>query len=817
MQLINGLGGAVGFGENYIARNDDSYASNINITSVFGPGGLNFYGQNYTTISINNNGNITFGGTGLSSYTPWGMQVANNKPMIAAFFADVDTRGYTTNVNGPGAVTPTAGGTSQGSNLVWYDFDPSGYGILTVTWDDVGYFSSQTNKLNAFQMRLIGTGGGNFAIEFRYEDMNWTTGSASGGTSGLGGTVARAGFTAGDGTSYYELTQSGVQDQMLNLEVTPGNTGYSGYYLFNSTSGSAGNDVIYGNESNNLISGGAGNDTLFGMGGDDQLDGGIGSDTMRGGQGNDLYFVDLLTDVVIEAADEGIDTVQTAITYSLAAVPNVENIRLTGSSNINATGNDLNNTLISNSGNNILNGGNGTDTASFELSSASVTASLMTNTATGNGSDTLVSIENFTGSIYADTLTGNNNNNVLNGLNGIDTMTGLGGDDIYYVDNTSDVVIEATGAGFDTVRSTATYTLSANVENLVLTGSDAINGTGNLLDNYIAGNNAANILNGGAGNDRLTGGAGDDRLIGGAGSDNMDGGTGNDTYVVDSLGDVVTEFYSEGIDTVESSITYTLGLNLENLTLTGSAAINGTGNALDNTIYGNSGNNTLTGGAGNDFLNGGLGNDTMLGGTGNDTYVVDSAGDIITELFSAGTDTVQSSITYTLGSNLENLTLTGSAAINGTGNTQNNVIIGNSGNNILNGDLGNDTLYGGLGNDTLTGGAGSDYFVFNTAPNAATNKDTVTDFATGVDKLLFSKAVFTGLGSIVTGLSAAQFWSGAGVAAAHDATDRIIYNTTTGALYYDADGAGGVAAVQVALLGTVTHPALAFTDITIAA
>ena len=126
-------------------------------------------------------------------------------------------------------------------------------------------------------------------------------------------------------------------------------------------------------------------------------------------------------------------------------------------------------------------------------------------------------------------------------------------------------------------------------------------------------------------------------------------------------------------------------------------------------------------------------------------------------------------------------------------------------------------MYGGLGNDTLTGGAGSDYFVFNTAPNAATNKDTVTDFATGVDKLLFSKAVFTGLGSIVTGLSAAQFWSGAGVAAAHDATDRIIYNTTTGALYYDADGAGGVAAVQVALLGTVTHPALAFTDITIAA
>ena len=117
----------------------------------------------------------------------------------------------------------------------------------------------------------------------------------------------------------------------------------------------------------------------------------------------------------------------------------------------------------------------------------------------------------------------------------------------------------------------------------------------------------------------------------------------------------------------------------------------------------------------------------------------------------------------------------------------------------------------------MIGGAGSDYFAFNTAPNATTNKDTITDFVTGVDKLQFSKAVFTGLGSIVGNISAAQFWSGAGVVAAHDADDRIVYNTTTGALYYDGDGAGGVAAVQVALLGTVTHPTLAYTDITIGA
>ena len=104
--------------------------------------------------------------------------------------------GYTIDINGPGAVTASPGGTSRGSNLVWYDFDATGYGTLTVTWDDVGYYNSNIDKLNAFQVRLIGTGGGNFDIEFRYETINWTTGSASGGTSGLGGTVARAGYTS---------------------------------------------------------------------------------------------------------------------------------------------------------------------------------------------------------------------------------------------------------------------------------------------------------------------------------------------------------------------------------------------------------------------------------------------------------------------------------------------------------------------------------------------------------------------------------------------------------------------------------------------
>jgi len=202
--------------------------------------------------------------------------------------------------------------------------------------------------------------------------------------------------------------------------------------------------------------------------------------------------------------------------------------------------------------------------------------------------------------------------------------------------------------------------------------------------------------------------AGNDLLDGGAGADIMRGGLGNDTYIVDNTGDVVTENANEGTDTVQSSITYTLGGNVENLTLTGTATINGTGNALNNALIGNSANNTLTGGAGNDRLDGGVGNDTLVGGTGDDTYVVNQAGDVVTEQANEGIDTVESSLTYTLGSNVENLTLTGTANLSGTGSSANNLLLGNSGNNALDGGSGNDTVDGGAGNDTIQGGSGDD-------------------------------------------------------------------------------------------------------------
>jgi Ca2+-binding RTX toxin-like protein len=335
-------------------------------------------------------------------------------------------------------------------------------------------------------------------------------------------------------------------------------------------------------------------------------------------------------------------------------------------------------------------------------------------------------------------ITGNSVNNTLSGGTGTDTLIAGAGNDIYVVDNVGDVVTEIASEGTDTVQSSVTYTLSANVENLTLTGTTAINGTGNNLDNVLTGNSAINTLTGGAGNDTLDGGTGADKLLGGAG---------DDTYLVDNTGDLVTENASEGADMVKSSIAYSLGNNVENLTLTGTTAINGTGNTLNNQIIGNSAINTLTGGAGNDTLDGGTGADRLLGGSGDDTYIVDNTGDVVTENTSEGADTVKSSITYTLGNNVENLILTGTTAVNGTGNTLSNLITGNSATNTLSGGAGNDTLDGSAGNDSLTGGVGNDTYILGRGygSDTITENDTtsgnsdVAQFSSGItsDQLWF--------------------------------------------------------------------------------
>lgn len=549
-----------------------------------------------------------------------------------------------------------------------------------------------------------------------------------------------------------------------------------------------------------------GNDSaneLRGNAGANVLDGGIGNDTMYGGAGDDKYIVDSTGDVVTESASEGIDLVESSVSFTLGN--NVENLSLTGSAAISGTGNTLANVLIGNSANNSLSGGGGNDTLDGGVGDDSMAGGTGNDTyyadsssdviteSSNAGTDIVISSATFTlganvenlmltgsaaingtGNTLANIIQGNAAGNILNGGGGNDTMSGGLGDDTYVVDATGDVVIESGSEGIDLVQSGVTYTLGANVENLTLTGTGAINGTGNTAANLLTGNSGANRLDGGAGADLMTGGAGNDvyvvddvgdiivevsgggtdsvessvsytlsaelekltltgssntsatgnglantlignaganRLDGGAGADSMTGGGGNDTYVVDNASDQTIEVASGGTDTVEASLNWTLASEVENLMLTGAAAINGTGNALANVLTGNSGNNVL---------NGGAGSDTLIGGAGNDTYVVDAAGDVITELANEGADLVQSSVTYTLSANVENLTLTGTSAINATGNAADNVLTGNSANNALTGGGGNDTLDGLGGADTLAGGTGDDTYYVDNASDVVT-------------------------------------------------------------------------------------------------
>jgi hypothetical protein len=218
--LVNGLGGSAGFGEGVLARNNNGSTGYIDLRSIF-PNGINFYGTIYYGLYVNNNGSVSFGNA-VGAYTPSAITGNTATPLIAPFWADVDTRGGSGNIS--------AGGTSTGTNLVYYDINTAN-NTFTVTWDDVGYYSSATNKVNAFQLQIVRVGTSDFDILFRYENIDWTTGNASGGSGGLGGTVARAGYSSGDGTNFYELPQSGNQASVLNLESSS-NTGTAGLWSF---------------------------------------------------------------------------------------------------------------------------------------------------------------------------------------------------------------------------------------------------------------------------------------------------------------------------------------------------------------------------------------------------------------------------------------------------------------------------------------------------------------------------------------------------------------------------------------------------------
>jgi Ca2+-binding RTX toxin-like protein len=460
----------------------------------------------------------------------------------------------------------------------------------------------------------------------------------------------------GDGidTASYATAQAGVT---VSLTDAPSNTGDAAGDTFISIEnliGSDHDDFLTGDDGENVIQGGEGHDTIDGRG---------GNDTMFGGDGHDHYVVTEAGDIVFEYMNQGWDMVWSNLdSYTLTS--NVEGLSLIGYA-VQGVGNDLDNSIYGNSQNNvliggggndrlfggfgadILDGGTGSDTAHYTSSSATNPATeaglvvdlfdASSNTGDAAG-DTFVSIENLVGSLFNDSLRGDNGHNVLDGLSGNDLlygregndtlygnhgndyldggagndwMEGGTGDDTYIVAAALDQTVEYAGEGTDTVRSYIDWMLAGNVERLELQGSSNLNGTGNSLNNTLVGNSGNNLLNGGAGNDYMVGGAG------------------NDVYVVAAAGDKTIEMADGGTDTVRSYIDWMLSDNVERLELQGSSNLKGTGNTLNNTLVGNSGNNSLNGGDGNDWIVGGAGNDTLTGGVGNDTLIGGAGNDIL--------------------------------------------------------------------------------------------------------------------------------------------------------------------------------------------
>jgi len=615
----------------------------------------------------------------------------------------------------------------------------------------------------------------------------------------------------------------------------------AGDTLANLITGSDHADLLSGLDGSDTLNGGLGADTLQGGPGADTLDGGPGADSLQGGSGDDVYIVDSLSDIVAEAQNEGIDEVRTALSYpqyinsSSALGAHIERLTLTGTGNVYGLGNDLANRLTGNSGantllgaaghdtllggegndvleggtgNDILDGGPGLDIADYSLSGGSVTAELWRAAALQDGlggQDSLLSIEILVGSNFNDLLAGSNNADTLSGGADNDGLYAAGGND-RLVGGTGNDTLDG-GPGFDVVSySAATAGVTAELwRSYALNdgqgGQDALWNIESLVGSnqadLLAGSGQNESLSGGAGNDGLYAAGGDDSLAGGTGRDTLDGGPGFD------LAD-----YSAATSGVTAELWRSFALNdgqgnqdaLWNI----EALLGSTSNDL---LAGSANNESLSGGAGNDGLYAAGGNDTLVGGAGTDTLDGGPGTDVADYSAATGPVTAELWRSFALVDgqsgqdalwNIENLTGSGFSDLL-AGTNGDNLLSGLAGNDQIYAAGGNDTLAGGLGLDTLNGGTGQDVFLFDTLL-AAGNLDTVQDFNVTDDTLSLEKAVFTALTG--TGpLAAGMLRAGAGVASAADADDFLLYNSSTGALFYDADGTGPTPAVQFAMVG----------------
>ena len=377
------------------------------------------------------------------------------------------------------------------------------------------------------------------------------------------------------------------------------------------------------------------------------------------------------------------------------------------------------------------------------------------------------------GSTTKDSITGTEQAELIYALGGNDTVIALGGNDNLYGGDGDDILNGGKGNDFidggnnkDTVifyGPLAAYNISYDAASLTFTTNHSLAGSYNdgidqiinaevfnftdtankgkakATFNVLTNGNTAATLTGTSARDMIYSGSGNDTLDGKAGADIMVGGIGNDIYYVDSIQDIIVEKANEGNDFVYSSISYTLGDNLESLALLGSAKINATGNSANNFIYGNKGNNVLNGLSGDDEMSGGAGNDTYH--VDSYTYLtffapIESGGDKVIEIANNGTDTIiysASNDIFQIYDHVENFTMAGTNSIRVLGNSANNAIIGGAN---------NDVILGGAGKDTLTGGLGSDRFLYqNLSDSNAANRDTIRDFKSGQDKIVLQFSI----------------------------------------------------------------------------
>ncbi len=575
-------------------------------------------------------------------------------------------------------------------------------------------------------------------------------------------------------------------------------------------SGLEGNDQLNGNIGNDILKGGGGNDTLLGGDGQDSLFGDAGNDILNGGLGVDDYMSgDEGNDIYLFAAGDGNTTINNydisigrydVLRFAPGINPSqvlaqrsVDSLRLM----LQSTGETI--TVQDHFRINFIYPDqyilNAVEFADGTIWNSTLINQLVMQGTTGN--DTLIgsssddTVDGLSGDDFLsgdrgnDYLSGNNGNDVLYGGYGNDSLLGGDGQDSLYGDDGADILNAGLGANdyMEGGGDNDIYLFAAGDGNTTINNYDTSTGHNDIL-RFASGIYPTDVLVRRSSNDlQLT---------------------------LQSNGELITvqNHFLNGNQYLLNAVEFADGTiwNSATLTeklLTGTAGADTiTGFATNDTINGLGGNDTLNGGGGNDTLYGGDGDDSLNGGTdtdlllgelGNDIYTVDNVGDNVIESINAGIDKINSSVTYTISANVENLTLTGTLAINGTGNDLNNTITGNSAANQLSGGVGDDTLDGRLGNDILTGGTGKDSFNLTTSGNI----DTIKDFVAVDDTIRLENAVFTKLTATGT-LAASRFRIGN---QAMDADDYIIYNNTTGALYYDSNGNGTGAAVQIATIG----------------